>query len=67
MRWARRAYAAAMGARALSLPMRVPFLWLWLGALVAAAWIAAETLVMDPVAGGEHRVARVGEASAVGR
>jgi NADPH:quinone reductase-like Zn-dependent oxidoreductase len=53
--------ASAVAADARAVPMAV------VGALVAAAWIAAETLVMDPVAGGEHRVARVGEASAVGR
>jgi hypothetical protein len=42
----------------LSLPMRPPSLALRLWILVAAALIAAETLVVYPVAGGEHRAAR---------
>jgi hypothetical protein len=47
-----------MGTRVLSLPMRPPSLPLWLGILVAAALIAAETPVAYPLAGGEHRAAR---------
>jgi hypothetical protein len=34
------------------------FLSLWLWILVAAALIAAATLVVCPLAGGEHRAAR---------
>jgi hypothetical protein len=46
-----------MGTRVLSLPMRPLSLPLWLG-ILAAALIAAETLVAYPLAGGEHRAAR---------
>jgi hypothetical protein len=55
---ARQAYASSMGTRLLSLPMRPPSLPLWLGILVATALIAAETLVVYPLAGDEHRAAR---------
>jgi hypothetical protein len=47
-----------MGTRVLSLPMRPPSLPLWFGILVAAALIEAETLVVYPLAGDEHRAAR---------
>jgi len=42
----------------LSLPMRPLSLPLWLWILLAAALIAAEMLVVYPLAGGEHRAAR---------
>jgi hypothetical protein len=40
------------------LSMRRPSLALWFGILVAAALMAAETLVVDPLAGDEHRATR---------
>jgi hypothetical protein len=46
-----------MGTRLLSLPMRPPSGPLWLGILVAAL-IAAETLVVYPRSGAEHRAVR---------
>ena len=55
---ARQAYPASMGTRLLSLPMRPRSRPLWLGILVAAALIAAETLVMYPRSGAEHCAVR---------
>jgi hypothetical protein len=55
---ARQAYPASMGTRLLSLPMRPPSRPPWLGILVAAALIAAETLVVYPRSGADHRAVR---------
>jgi hypothetical protein len=47
-----------VGTRLLSLPMSPPSLPLWLAILVGAALIPSETLVVDPLAGDEHRAAQ---------
>jgi hypothetical protein len=47
-----------MGTRLLSLPMRPPSPPLWSGTFVAAASIAAETLLAYALASDEHRAVR---------